>query len=161
METRNELGIKRWWTISMEEIQEWDVVEIIPTKDYPNRRYVVSDTYDWKLFIDSDWKPIPDDLEILWIIRWYPSDDDLLNHRVNLTDLKLDFPEEEWQMDPVFTWDMLMDYEFVDRLTFTVSREPDRWVVRLHNRGYAFRKEWIIWDSLKFYPIGKWVSYFI
>ncbi len=173
MKERFELGIKYGGSISRDDIRPGDVIEIIPEEQLEqNRRYVVSEVVPWKIISFDRWENIWDfdDPRILGIIRWYPDDEELetMAHPDNrIWPLKIDYPDWERQESPVFTYEMLEDYEFIWEgwpLTFTLEHAPDERAMdtlRLYNQGYAWNKRWIIWDSLKFYSFGKSISYFI
>lgn len=159
MKSRDKLGIKQWWIIPIEEIKKGDVVEIIPPSENLNKRYIVSEIRGDRIMLDNNCLSIEKD-KIVWVIRWYPSDSDLLAGVINLDNLLIDFPDNEWEITPVFTLDMLDEYEGVSRISVRIDDGPTSFVW-LDHRGWCFRKEWIIWDDLKFYAIWQGKSYFI
>lgn len=173
MKERFELGIKYGGSISRNDIRPGDVIEIVPEEQLEqNRRYVVSEVVPWKFISFDKWENIWDfnDSRILGVIRWYPADEELeiMTHPDNgIWPLRIDYPDWERQESPVFTYEMLEDYEFIWEgwpLSFTLEHAPDERAMdtlRLYNQGYAWNKRWIIWDSLKFYSFGKSISYFI
>lgn len=169
MKTRNELGIKYAGRINRDEIKPGDVIEIEPEEGSEmNRRYVVNRILpDGMIEFDRRWyhRPI-DDENIIGVIRWFPTDDEL---RRMIRDgwiwpLRIDYPDYEREERPVFTDEMLEDYDEVETLLFSMQTVPDREAmdnIRLHNSGYAWNKRWIIWDTLKFYSLSNGISYFI
>lgn len=161
MDSRFQLGIKSWGSIQLENLIKWDVIEVEPMeRGYPNRRYVITSIDKDGIYVDYKHTPVPKEI-IIGAIRGYPSDDDLLQHNVSLVDLKIDYPDEERDFNPVFTYDMLEDFEDRETITCTASRDTITNEVRLHGWGYAWDKRWFIWDTLKFYSICKGVFYFI
>lgn len=165
MKTRYELGIPMGWHITREEIQRWDVIEVVPGLELKNRRYVVEGTDFGVIRIRLEYG-ITDlslnDERIIWVIRWYPSDDEFTIGE-EIWPLRIDVPDDEWEVSPVFTDEMIEDYSGVETLLFTVHNdsinEMDK--IRLHNMGFSWNKRWIIWDTLKFYTFENVLSYFI
>ena len=166
MKTRNELGIPCVGKIDIGSVQKWDVIEVDP-KIFINNRFIV-DKIDsrWNIFMDNNNVILrPDDYwYAFWVIRGYPSDNDILQMSIeDLSQLELDYPNDEREAHPVFTNDMLD--EFAELPTLDFSRVPGYWdtnEIFLENRWFHFNKRWIIWkDRLKFYAFSKGVSYFI
>lgn len=173
MKSRDELGIKYGGTISRYDIRRGDIIEITPNEwDRLNRRYVVDKVLTLSaLWIDSLWVKFDDELHtreitderIIWVIRWFPSDDELRGMGW-LSPMRIDYPDYDWQESPVFTEEMREDYEGVNDLLLHVESSPRTRSVmddyRLYSAGYAFNKRWILWDTLKFYSFNN-LSYFI
>lgn len=169
MKTRNELGIKYTGRIGRDEIKPGDIIEIEPEEGSEmNRRYIVNRItpegmiefdrrgYHWAI----------DDENIIGVIRWFPTNDELNRMARDgwIWPLRIDYPDYEREESPVFTYEMLEDYDGVETLLFSIQAVPDREAMdnlRLHNSGYAWNKRWIIWDTLKFYSLSNAISYFI
>lgn len=159
MRTWNELWIKHWGRISIDEIIPWDVIEL----DYPtgNRRFIVKKVEENYIHIDAKDIISKDNPNIVWVIRGYPEDDEMIE-LVKENRFYIDVPDTTRDITPVFVSDMIrrfkpdIPYAFITLYSNSIF---DKYC--LHCNWYSFNKRWILWDSLKFYSIWEKVSYFI
>lgn len=160
MRTWEELWIKYWGRIPIDEIIPWDVIEL----DYQvwNRRYIVK-KIEWDYIRIDDRDVISkNNPDIVWVIRWYP-DDEEMKRLVLEKQFCVDVPDMARDSSPVFVSDMIerfkpdIPYRF-NTIHASIVALDELW---LNCSWYTFDKRWILWDSLKFYAIWEKVSYFI
>ena len=162
MRTWEELWIKFWGHISIDDITRWDVIEL----DYPtgNRRFIVSKIENDYIHIDNRDVISKANPDIVWVIRGFP-DDDEMKELIKDNKFCIDVPDTERKMAPYFADGMIKQfkpdtpYKFNTVLAPTASNVlSGRW---LSLEWFYLEKRWILWDTLKFYAVWQKVSYFI
>ena len=160
MRTWEELWIKYWGRIDIDDIARWDVIEL----DYPtgNRRFIVDKVEKDYFHIDNRVAISKTNPNIIWVIRGFPNDDEmriLVNERL----FYIDVPDKERSISPYFSNEMIERFRPDIPYKFNIVPAPshvleDYW---LDSDWWFFEKRWILWDSLKFYAVWEKVSYFI